>query len=330
MKCSKSVLFLLLIIGFSSCTSESVEIKAKVINPYKSIDQVSDSTFFNFILDIVANDSVLLFLDYSQMQLVVCDHLLNEINHFGRRGKGPGELVYPSEILIHDSAFYIRDNKELKKYTFGGAFLGSVDTETNITGAYAIDKNGNYYVPCGVADKKPVSVIDDNGKIINSFGIKYDVPGNDRQKRWFQKRDLFLNVDDLLLAVGNSYPSVELYNLDGELVFSQLLENPIIFESYQRNVESMANEPDVMVDLYSDTYLYENSLYLLKTSQQNEKAISTLFVWDISHKGVKLRCSYQLKLNEEVSIFDEICLLNDTTLVAFEMASKSLSFFRIN
>ena len=330
MRFSKSMLFLLLIIGLSSCTSESaVEIKAKVLEPYKIIDQVSDSTFFDFVLDIVADDSIVLFLDYSQMRMVVCDHLLNEIHHFGRRGKGPGELVFPSEILIHKEEFYIRDNKEIKKYSFEGDYLGSIGTEYNTTGAYAIDENGNYFVPSNVKDGQAVTEIDEKGKITNSFGLIYNVPGNDRQKLWFQQRDLFLTHDKLLLAVGRSYPSVELYNLDGELIFSQQLEDPIIVNSYQKTVEGLAKEPLVMVDLYNDTYVYKNRLYALKGSKQEEKLISNLLVWDISKKDIKLINKYQLELEDDF-LFFEICLLSDSTLVAFESISKNFCFFRLD
>jgi len=329
MRFSKSVLFLLLIIGLSCCTSESAdEINAKVLKPYKIIDQVSDSTFLSFVLDIVADDSNVLLMDYSQMRMVVCDHLLHEIHHFGRRGKGPGELVYPSEVLIYNKEFFIRDNKEIKKYSFEGDYLGSIDTESNVNGTYAIDKNGNYYVPSGVADKQPVNVIDNTGAITTSFGLKYDVPGNDRQKLWFQKRDLFLTADNLLLAVGCSYPSVELYNLNGELIFSQQLENPIIVNSYQDNVEELVNEPDVMVELYNDTYVFENRLYALKVSQPEGGFIANLLVWDISKRDLNLINKYQLELEED-SFLDEICLLSDSTLVAFEIMSKNFYYFRL-
>ena len=71
-------LILLILFGAAGCVSKiNEQIEYEVITPYRIVDQLSDTTFFSFVLDIAADDSVIIFLDQSNRRLIVCDHELN-------------------------------------------------------------------------------------------------------------------------------------------------------------------------------------------------------------------------------------------------------------
>ena len=298
--------------------------------PYRMVDQVNDSTFFGFIADIAADDSLILFLDHANKRLIVCDHQFKLINFIGRAGKGPGEIQYPSEIFIKNGCYFVRDNLELKKYSRDGTYLGSVDTKTNLAATFTIDNAGNYYVYSGVYSSLPILVIDKNNKPTNSIGVKYQAPGNNRQQFWFQSRNLFITNKNQLLSVGTSYPSVELYSLDGKLLLTQQIEEPIILARYKKIVENLVKEPDGIGYLYNDIYVNNNRLYILKTTRIDKKMVSYLFVWNISSGKIIPTHRYKLKMNDEKEpSFDKMCLLNDSTLMVSEMNSMSLCFFQL-
>lgn len=96
-----SIIILSLFLGFFGCVSKNgSQTSSNVITPYQMVDQLNDSTFFSFVADIVADDSVILFLDHTNKRLIVCDHQFNLIKFIGHSGKGPGELQYPSEVSM--------------------------------------------------------------------------------------------------------------------------------------------------------------------------------------------------------------------------------------
>ena len=325
------IIFLSVFFGNSGCDSKKEQqITNKVIIPYRMVDQVNDSTFLGFIADIVADDSVILFLDHANKRLIVCDHQFNLINFIGRSGKGPGELHYPSEVAVKDGCYLVRDNMEIKKYSRDGKYIGSVDTKTNLAATFAIDNQENYYLYTGGYGTLPILVIDKNNNPTNSIGVKFQTPGNDRQQVWFQSRNLFITNNNQLLSVGTSYPSVELFSLDGKLLLTQQIEEPIILERYKKIVENLVKEPDGIGNLYNDIYVYNNRLHILKTTRIDGKMVSYLFIWTIS-SGKKIPTHrYELKMNDEKEpSFDKMCLLNDSTLVVSEMNSMSLCFFRL-
>lgn len=317
--------------GCNGCDSKKErQVDSKIILPYRMVDQVSDSTFFGFIGDIVADDSVILFLDHAQKKLFLCDHHLNLINTIGRSGKGPGELLYPSEVSIYDGCYLVRDNNKIKKYSHDGLFIGSIDTKTNLTASFTMDKAENYYLYSGTYSSLPILVIDKNNKEVNSIGVKYEVPGNERQKFWFQSRSLYISDDDQIVSVGTSYPSVEIYDLNGKVILAQELDEPIIVESYEKIVEDLAEEPNGIGHLYADSYVFKNHLFILKTTRINEKMFNYIFVWAITDGKIIPTRRYELKMiDEKEHFFDKMCLLNDTTLLVSEMKSMTLCLFRL-
>lgn len=327
-----NVFILSIFLCFEGCISNrEAEITNEiVITPYRIVDQVNDSIFFGFIADIVADDSVILFLDHSNKRLIACDHQFNLIQVIGRSGKGPGELQYPSEVSIKNGFYLIRDNLEIKKYSRDGTFTGSIETKTNLAATFSLDNQQNYYLYAGAYGSLPIIVIDKSNNLINSFGVKYQVQGNDRQQVWFQSRNLFVTNDNQLLSVGTSYPSVELYDLKGELLHYQQLDEPIIAERYKKIVENLVKEPNGIGFLYNDTYLFKKQLYILKTTRVNEKMFSYLYVWKISHDKITPAHRYELRMNDEREpSFDKVCLLNDSILVVSEMNTMSLCFFKL-
>jgi hypothetical protein len=219
----------------------------------------------------------------------------------------------------------------IKRYSRDGVYIDAIDTKSNITGTYAIDDEENYYLFSGVSNSQPILTINDNGQAVNKFGLLYEVAGNEWQKLWFQRRNLFITQDNHLLSVGISYPSVEMYDLNGDLIFAQLFDEPLIIKSYEASLATLKKEPDTMSNLYNDVYVYNNHLYMLKSEQIGQKLVNHLLIWDYSKGQLDFTDRYQLTFKEDVNyIFDKMCLLNDSTLLISEMLSNNLCFFQLN
>jgi hypothetical protein len=325
------LIFLWALAGLPGCKPLPVkQMEARLITPYRIVDQINDTTFFGMVTDMVADDSTIAFFDYPNKRLVACDPELNLQHMVGRAGKGPGEYNSPMAINMSHGHFYAVEDKTIKEYSGDGFFERLIGLEGGCGSAFAIDKMENFFFFGPRGDSVAIVRTDRKGKTVNSFGLYYKTTGNSFQKRAQQFRDLFISPDNFLVAVGRSYPSVETYSPDGKLLNSKLLPDSAIQSTYDRIVMQLANKPNGFSDLYTDIYLYKNKLFILHSAISGGSSINRLLVCDISARTVKLERCYHLSLPDGTDpIFDKMCVLNDSTIVVSEMISVSFCYFNI-
>jgi DNA-binding beta-propeller fold protein YncE len=135
--------------------------------------------------------------DRSAGLLYVVDTQVNEVRvytasgvkvrAFGRRGTGPGEFNYPTNVVVApDGTLYITDalNFRVQAFTADGSFAGQFGRHGDAVGdiarpkGVALDSEGHIYVVEGLFDV--VNIYDRDGRLLLSFGSA----GHDRGEFW--------------------------------------------------------------------------------------------------------------------------------------------------
>ena len=80
------------------------------IRPYKSVDKVSDTVFFTLIGKMTGVNEFAM-LDANEKRLIICEQDLKLKKVISRRGKGPGELVYPSACYVFNDLYVPNDSE---------------------------------------------------------------------------------------------------------------------------------------------------------------------------------------------------------------------------
>lgn len=186
-----NLLSILVIICLVGCKiSPESKVKTKIIQPYRVSDQISDSTFFGFISDLTASDSLLGIVDRSNGRLIITDHELNLRQIAGRTGKGPGETQFLWSVCQVQNRFYLSD-VVFKRSSVEGDITDLFETQGQSSHAFAVDPEEQFYFSFWMNGTGPIRVVNREGKVVRSFGEEFKVPGNARQQSWFQIRELF-------------------------------------------------------------------------------------------------------------------------------------------
>lgn len=138
---------------------------------------------------------------------------------WGRRGQGPGEFQNPYSLAVNGKSLVISDTKNmmLSFFDFSGKFLRGL----KMFKAYydiALNQEGDLYAaPLRTTKEAPlIDVLDENGKLINSFGQPLQDAGED----WLLSNFLIidLNEDGELLVAYQHHPVVNRYSKSGHLI----------------------------------------------------------------------------------------------------------------
>lgn len=323
--------FLVVFTGLSGCkplTKEQVE--TIPVSPYRLVDKVNDTVFFGKITHLAADDSSIVFYDNTSRRLVACDHKLNLKHFVGRAGQGPGEYVDVWQLSLRNGNIYIYMNKAITIYSPEGSFKRLINLDSYCTGAFAVDERENFIFTSWVGDSVRIVRTDTIGKTTASFGLYHQVSGSTFQQDCQHSRSLHIATHNYLVAVGQSYPSVETYSKEGRLLNLQMLDDSIIQLKYDNMVKGFAHSPGTISELYLDVCLYKEKLYLLYDNNLTGYQNCWLLIYDISPKAVQLARRYHLVMPDgEQSYFDKMCVLNDSIIVVTEWISASFCYFNI-
>jgi DNA-binding beta-propeller fold protein YncE len=112
-------------------------------------------------------------------QIVVFDLKGRERHHIGRRGEGPGQLNYPTDLFIDRAGvLYVTDpiNARIQVMSAAGAFIRSFGRAGDAPGEFskpkgvAVDAAGHIYVCDALRDS--VQVFDPTGRLLVEFGTQ--------------------------------------------------------------------------------------------------------------------------------------------------------------
>ncbi len=229
------VLFFLLII---QCSSESEPCINRLIS---SIDKYSDSSYVsNQIGDIVLYKNNFYISETSNNRIVSLNNIINVVKSYVNQGYVPSEFIRLSYFnIIHDTLYILDETgPKIKVFDMNGIFIRYFNSPSTIySRKFAVDKNLFFYFSTP-SDDYDITKTDLNGNVVSVFGEQIERYGK-KQKIFNNIKDLFINDNQELIAVSNTTPIIEKYNLDGELIKRiDLTVIPNIYK-FDKYIESM-------------------------------------------------------------------------------------------
>ena len=113
-------------------------------------------------------------IEGNERQVRVFDKYGKFKRKFGRKGRGPGEWIYPTYVYVKDSVIYVVDggNIKISQYDLNGRFLTDLRVDVGaIPGAIFIDTAGDYIIFCIKitvnGDRCKIVKIDNEGEVIS-------------------------------------------------------------------------------------------------------------------------------------------------------------------
>ncbi|NMB82173.1 MAG: 6-bladed beta-propeller, partial [Ignavibacteria bacterium] len=229
------VLFFLLIF---KCSNESEPYNHRLI---KSLDRYSDSSYVsNQISDIVFYKNHFYISETSNNRIVSLNNRFEVVKTYGNQGYGPSEFIRLSYFnIIHDTLYILDETgRKIKVFDMNGIFIRYFNSPSTIYNRkFAVDKNLFFYFSTP-SDNYNITKTDLNGNIVSMFGEQIERYGK-KQKIFNNIKDLFINDNQELIAISNTTPIIEKYNIDGRLIKRidlTILPNIYKFDMY---IESM-------------------------------------------------------------------------------------------
>ena len=315
------------LLSMYSCSSEKVDFVTIDAEKISEFEVLNDSVFLGKIVDIdVYNDHFFL-LDRPALHVYELNAEQQLVNTHLTRGPGPNEVGDLFNISIHEEKIYLLDLKSMTIKSFD--FKGDIDINKKIpspfTSEFVIDSDNIFYG--NFRDKDPIRRMNLKEDESMAFGKRRTWPN----KSFEVERHLGITSDQQLIsALANDKPILDLYELDGELITSLDLSNLDLFkytqEKYEKDVVTKKNAGLVVIQ---DIGLHKNKVYVLASSFSSELKNSYNQIVECVISNDKIIPTRIIKLSPEGYYLSFAVYNEGQNIVGFNVASNNLEFFKI-
>ncbi len=325
------------------CNGETGEYAAGipecVLQPEKVVAGVSDSLFFGWKSTFLVRGDRLFIPDETHARIVVADTAFRLVRVFGKKGRGPGELLQPMQMWMNEAGWL---------WVFGGAGQTFV----------AFDTMGHVLATAKMLAGKMLTrfFADENQRIWTSAPgevdgdiVAFDTSG---QQFWIRSGIDYLEGKAKLLqgrfhltpaekgtfwAIGESEPIFRKYDEKGELLAEcDLRESPVVKKFHQGlevKKQRMEGNPDQMTFLLvQDVALADDdTAFLLMYSYDLEGEVYLDKVWVVDLKNCTTKGIYRLTTTYDIAPFFVSMAFDPLSgkLYAYDNASSSFHVYVI-
>lgn len=262
--------FVIFIVSFAfSCSCNAKSSDKVLLYPDMSIDELSDSTFFNNINCLIEyDDDVYMSID-QRMQIIRMDEDLNLLATIGHQGRGPQEMVYVNSFFVDNDTIFVGDPGKLAymKFDVNGNFISTIEESRNkytLDSRFDVDNGLVYFSKINLETKTSMALLNIEDDTYTEYGA-FDNFGGDMKNHGQNRRHVFLYRNSII-AVPVSIPVIEVYDAANlQLVTTiELSDIPYvnILDVEAQNGQTIS-EPNMTYSLVSDAYLKDNQLYVL-------------------------------------------------------------------
>lgn len=228
------------------------------IESYGGLRRLGQLQFYNDRLYLSATES---------HQIVCVDRDFKLLHTIGAPGTGPGEFQMPSYFRLSDQMLMVYSEGPQQIHLFSDS--GEYEHRLNvgmIATAFAYHK-GNFFIS-DPQQEMPIKVIDMDGGEIKLFGEPFasDHPRERRARGYRHLEIIVLDGHDFLLAVSLTEPTIELFDLEGNLILEkdvghlQILKPRIDFQAEEYAADSINRQSSYT--LFQSTSVHEDRLYV--------------------------------------------------------------------
>lgn len=271
----KFITLLLVLFSFSKCQNSTDLLPSKRLTPMKKINSFGDSTYFSRIDGIRSWQNKFFIINAESQRIIILDTNLNFLTTVGQKGRGPGEILAPTDICKNKNELYITDagNKKISVFTkyednyrLKHEFEVSFSELRNNMCFTIIDSL--IYIVSPHSDK-PIQTYSLKGKKLKRFGynVKFETKNPFRKLFYIDS-----NPKVGIIAVSVTEPVIMQYNIEGNLLKRIDLSNVDILKGTivaNRKYYSSANRNSIR-PLFGNFCLQENKLYLKLNLNEND------------------------------------------------------------
>jgi len=226
---------------------------------------------------------------------------------FGGWGQGPGELQWPADISIDKDLdqVFIRDNIGISIYDSEGTYINRIRTFIPLLSLCAIH-NGVILLQPAPDKKEMINVYDSQGKLISSFGEKYQVNYSLSKEIEPNFLDRIANMGKILsdgeyiYYVSYVFGEIQVFDFSGKLVRRKKITGIRNLEKVTRDYERLFFKEGIKKNkdgtitirqVFNDSYLAGPDIFLLMRGQVEDGPNEILF---LSKDNLELRGRYGL------------------------------------
>ena len=312
------IFFLLTVV---SCNQSRVATKGVSLSPVLEIDQFSDSTFFSDIRSMYAYQDRVYVSDYTRSQVMVLNNNGILISTVSSQGQGPGELIGPSSLFVHDDTLYVYDDKRKISVFYKDKYLRSFDVPTGLGGT-RFGLSGKHVIVANLEHPNSLAIVDTHTDSIVHFGQMFDFRSIERNR--LRNGRFVLIQDSFVYAVSDNQPIVEKYSLQGNFIDSYDYSDVKIVNEKLSYVQRMPEEEKSYYILVNDCYLQNNKLYLLLVTRKEDRMQSNIVLEMDITRTMQVDKIYNLG----EGWFKSICGMSDC-LWAFNRTKATLVKYKI-
>jgi hypothetical protein len=231
------------------------------------IDQFSDSSFFSDIRCMQYSQGKIYALDVERRDIVVFDENFGNMNFIGKPGRGPQELTEPYRFYTVEDTIYVMDSGV---GSIKSIYQDSVLYQQSLNGRHLRNRFfylfGNFYLPLPADSSTFVVLEKTTGKnAIEKYGGKVCRFDAEKATIIHNYRNLLYNGTDTFYATSPNFTNIEEYDLKTFQLITilDMSDIPIVRHNLNYIDTHPLTNPNSLYTPFADSYLSDNSLYLL-------------------------------------------------------------------
>lgn len=289
-----------------------------------TISELGDSSFIpQQIRCMECTKDFLYYTDYAG-GMVILDKNYQIIKELGSRGQGPGEILGAAHFCLagNDSVYILNEGKRSIEMFVNGNYSKTITfpKNTRFTFNTRFFANKGKIVHSVINKEFPVVAFNKDTTYFMCSYTPYDDPllGRHATKH-------VLKGDNSFYLIGCVYPTLEEYNMNGEIVkdfdLSVVPEISQMIEAY----ESAPKDPGSYFTVIEDVYYHQNNLYLLIANLKGGNYhCNTIAVIDVSESEWKYKKCFYLS----GKVYDTFCV-DDQKVYLHDPSRACLDVFRL-
>lgn len=318
------VLVSMLLFSIMGCSPPKKGVEEIALAVDSTFSELSDSSFVPpRVMCLAVKDDNFYFSNYSDGVVVLYPDFKFS-KRIGSRGEGPGELLGCGHIYVgnNDSIYALNEGKHSIEVFVKDKHVSHISFPKNVSLSFSTRFFlHNQCVYHSVIGDSLAAIIFDNSSSINRYICDY-TRWDDPKLARHSSRHLVKGVASFFV-VGCALPIFQRYSFSGKLLEEYNLEDlPKIsrmIEKYKRE----SQEPTNYFTIIQDAYYYDEKIYLLVATNENEYFCNTIYVLDVSGKTKHIQT---FKLSGDV--YETFCVKGNF-LVAFNSMNACIDRFKL-
>ena len=326
---NKFIFFIFLCLCFVQCCREKLPIYH--LAESKQIDIIADTLLFNNINCLTFYNDKLYFTNPIYDQIISLDKNFDLKKIFGKKGKGPNELLGIGQFAMCDSLISVLNvaNRRINVFSIDK----EIATEMPISNSILFESNYRYcfidtdIIGCSSVAEAPLSKYNIHTKEQTLFGKTHQFSTSKQTS--IRNNRFTAKIGNGFIVVSNNLPYIEIYNQDNlEQIVQYDYSN---ITQVKKSIQAIERKPDKEDNSYrhlcEDVYVTNQYLYILLINYtNNDFNVNQIIKFEI-YPVIKPVAIYKLP----GKYFKTFCISEEDGIIyAYHYTENTLGAYLIN